>query len=129
MDFDFHWWMLLPLIPLAGLAFVAFKVYGIRRRSRTFLQLTRAERLRFAGSVLRDPDLPPIPRVLAAAAGYLALPIDLIPDFVPIIGHADDFLVVTLMLVILNRTLTRNELDAIVNRSRHRSVPRGIPAH
>lgn len=127
---DFQWWMLLPLIPLAALTFVAFKVYRTRRRARTFLQLTRAERLRFAGYVLRDPGIPAVPRILgAAAAGYLALPFDVIPDFIPIIGHADDFLVVTLLLAILNRSLTRNELDTLVNRSRSDSVARAIPVN
>ncbi|ADB75129.1 DUF1232 domain-containing protein [Geodermatophilus obscurus] len=29
---------------------------------------------------------------------YLALPIDLVPDFVPVLGHADDAIVVVLVL-------------------------------
>ena len=30
--------------------------------------------------------------------GYLALPIDLVPDFVPVLGYADDAIVTTLVL-------------------------------
>jgi uncharacterized membrane protein YkvA (DUF1232 family) len=30
--------------------------------------------------------------------GYLAIPIDLVPDFVPVLGHADDAIVVSLVL-------------------------------
>ena len=30
--------------------------------------------------------------------GYLALPIDLVPDFIPVLGWADDVIVVTLVL-------------------------------
>ncbi|MGI8578535.1 MAG: YkvA family protein [Nocardioidaceae bacterium] len=30
--------------------------------------------------------------------GYLALPIDLVPDFIPVIGYADDAIVVVLVL-------------------------------
>lgn len=29
---------------------------------------------------------------------YLAIPIDLVPDFVPVLGYADDAIIVTLVL-------------------------------
>jgi uncharacterized membrane protein YkvA (DUF1232 family) len=30
--------------------------------------------------------------------GYLAIPIDLVPDFVPVLGYADDAIIVSLVL-------------------------------
>lgn len=46
-----------------------------------------------------DPELPRGVRVrLALVALYLVIPIDLVPDFVPIAGYADDVLVVALVL-------------------------------
>jgi uncharacterized membrane protein YkvA (DUF1232 family) len=36
--------------------------------------------------------------LLGALVGYLALPIDLVPDFIPVAGHIDDVLVVVLAL-------------------------------
>jgi uncharacterized membrane protein YkvA (DUF1232 family) len=45
----------------------------------------------------RDPRMPWYVRVLAiAVAGYALSPIDLIPDFIPVIGYADDLVMVPL---------------------------------
>jgi uncharacterized membrane protein YkvA (DUF1232 family) len=41
---------------------------------------------------LRDPDTPRWARaIIAGALGYFILPTDLIPDFTPVVGFADDF--------------------------------------
>ena len=45
----------------------------------------------------RDPRVPWYVRILAlAVAGYALSPIDLIPDFIPVIGYADDLIIVPL---------------------------------
>lgn len=55
--------------------------------------------LRLLPRLARDPTLPRIVRVqLWCLLGYLALPLDLIPDFIPVIGYADDAIVVALVL-------------------------------
>ena len=41
--------------------------------------------------------------LLVAVAGYLALPVDLVPDFIPVAGQLDDALLVALVL----RTILR----------------------
>ncbi len=116
---DLQWWMLLPLIPLAGIAFVVFKIIRVRRRGRAFLQLSKGERLEFARLVVRDGSLPLVSRtVVGLSAAYLALPINLIPNFVPIVGHADDFLVVTLMIAILTRHVPPEQLETTVSQAR-----------
>jgi uncharacterized membrane protein YkvA (DUF1232 family) len=46
-----------------------------------------------------DPDTPRGVRIrLALLLVYLALPIDLIPDFIPVLGYADDAIIVALVL-------------------------------
>jgi uncharacterized membrane protein YkvA (DUF1232 family) len=46
-----------------------------------------------------DPGLPRAVRIrLALLVAYLALPVDLVPDFVPVLGYADDAVVVVLAL-------------------------------
>ena len=116
---DFHWWMLLPLIPLGLAAFFAFKVFRIRRRARRFLELSRQERLAFARAVLRDEQVPIGARVIVSlAAAYLALPFDLIPDFIPVIGQADDFFVATAMLAVINRAAPDERMEAAMRAAR-----------
>jgi uncharacterized membrane protein YkvA (DUF1232 family) len=49
---------------------------------------------------------------LGAALGYLVSPIQLIPNFIPVIGQADDFLVVVLALRYACRRLPRDDVEA-----------------
>lgn len=61
--------------------------------------------LRLIKRVAADPDTPRAVRIkLALLLVYLALPIDLIPDFVPVLGYADDAIIVALVL----RSATRS---------------------
>jgi uncharacterized membrane protein YkvA (DUF1232 family) len=74
--------------------------------------VTAREAMRLLPDVLRlvkrlagDPALPRTVRLrLAALVVYLALPFDLVPDFIPVLGYADDALVVALVLRSVVRT-------------------------
>lgn len=60
----------------------------------------------------RDPRTPLFVRLLAlAVAAYALSPIDLIPDFIPLIGYLDDLLIVPLGLALVVR-LTPPEVIA-----------------
>jgi uncharacterized membrane protein YkvA (DUF1232 family) len=49
--------------------------------------------------LLGDPRVPRRHKLLLGAlVGYLALPFDLVPDFIPVAGHLDDALLVVLAL-------------------------------
>jgi uncharacterized membrane protein YkvA (DUF1232 family) len=51
--------------------------------------------------------------LLLATIGYLALPIDLVPDFLPIAGQLDDVLLVTLALRLILRSSSRMLLEEL----------------
>jgi uncharacterized membrane protein YkvA (DUF1232 family) len=68
--------------------------------------------LRFLGRLVSDRELPLSPRLaLLFLLAYLASPIDLVPDFIPVIGYADDVLVVALVLRLVVRTSGRKSLE------------------
>jgi uncharacterized membrane protein YkvA (DUF1232 family) len=46
-----------------------------------------------------DPKVPGATKLtLAAAAAYLASPVDLLPDFIPFVGYLDDVILVAILL-------------------------------
>jgi uncharacterized membrane protein YkvA (DUF1232 family) len=54
----------------------------------------------------RDPRTPTLVRVLALlVAAYALSPIDLIPDFIPVLGYLDDLVLVPLGLALVVRLL------------------------
>lgn len=59
----------------------------------------------------RNPDTPPLVRLLAlAVAAYALSPIDLIPDFIPVLGYLDDLIIVPVGLMIVVRLIPPNIL-------------------
>ena len=67
---------------------------------------------RLAGALLRDGRVPLwVKAVVPALVLYLAMPLDIIPDFIPVIGHLDDLLVVILAGSVLVRGTPRAVLE------------------
>lgn len=62
--------------------------------------------IRLLRNLTTDPSLPRGVRIrLGLLMLYLALPIDLIPDFIPVLGYADDAIIVAAVLRSVVRTV------------------------
>lgn len=67
--------------------------------------------LRLVRRLAADRDLPRSVRVrLVLLLVYLAMPIDVVPDFIPVLGYADDAIIVT---AVLRGVVRRAGLDAV----------------
>jgi uncharacterized membrane protein YkvA (DUF1232 family) len=99
-------WLLVAAAGLIGLwaLFVAVLLVAGRREQARALAGVVPDCLILVGRLLRDPRVPRRRKLLLATlAGYLALPFDLVPDFLPVVGQLDDVLVVALVLRVVLR--------------------------
>ncbi len=60
----------------------------------------------------RETRIPPIVVRLLAIAAYAMSPIDLIPDFIPILGYLDDIILVPLGIVLVIKLTPSNVIEA-----------------
>jgi uncharacterized membrane protein YkvA (DUF1232 family) len=67
--------------------------------------------IEFYRLVLASPDTPrPAKLLLGCAIAYALSPIDLIPDFIPILGHLDDALIVPFLIWLAFKLIPDNVL-------------------
>jgi uncharacterized membrane protein YkvA (DUF1232 family) len=125
-------WIQLLVSTAAGLLLLWLALLaGLAGASRGHDRLTMREALRLLPDIIRllrslaaDPTLPRGLRVrLVVLLGYLLLPIDLVPDFIPVIGYADDAVVVALAL----RAIVRAAGPDALTRHWH-GTPAGLAA-
>ncbi len=94
-------WLLLSLgiIALCWLALVAALLILGRREEARALATFIPDCIVLVSRLLTDERVPVRSKLLLAAlVGYLALPFDLVPDFIPVAGQLDDVLVVAFVL-------------------------------
>lgn len=115
MTGSFWWDLLIGIAAALLLVWLALVVVLLVARPRGGLL---REALRLLPDVLRlvrrlaaDKTLPRGVRIrLALLLAYLAIPLDPIPDFIPVVGYADDAIIVT---VVLRGVVRRAGLDAV----------------
>jgi uncharacterized membrane protein YkvA (DUF1232 family) len=76
-----------------------------------------SQEMDFYRSVLKHPRTPRVSRILLGAAiAYAVSPIDLIPDFIPVIGLLDDLLLLPVLIWLAFRLIPRDVVDECRNR-------------
>ncbi len=106
-------WLLIALgvALLVYAALIGWLVAVGRREDARALATLIPDCIVLAERLVRDPRVPRWRKwLLVALVGYLALPFDLVPDFIPVAGQLDDVIVVALVL----RSLVRSGGEPLV---------------
>lgn len=70
----------------------------------------------FYQKLLKDPRTPKISKILLGmAVAYALTPVDLIPDFVPVLGHLDDVIIIGALVVVAMRLVPVSLREEIKN--------------
>lgn len=118
-------WVVLAVIAAGLLLWIALAVYVVWRIQRSdekklakrIAKLPFMDKISLAGSLFRDGRVPLAPRIVALMLVlYIASPIDLIPDFIPLIGYVDDILIVLVGAALLLRSIPRSIIEEHVSR-------------
>jgi uncharacterized membrane protein YkvA (DUF1232 family) len=79
-------------------AFLAWLAVSGRRADARALATFIPDCIVLVTRLASEPRVPRRRKLLLALVGYLALPFDLVPDFIPVAGQLDDAIVVALVL-------------------------------
>ena len=84
--------------------------YFMKRMRRLFRKFK--DEIQLYRNILADPRTPRMTRILlGAAVAYAVMPLDIIPDFIPVIGHLDDAIILPLLVYFALKSIPRSLLE------------------
>ncbi len=102
---------------------------GADSPAKALLKLPWRKRIALFWRLLRDSRVPIGAKAVLPALGlYLLMPLDLIPDFIPVLGYLDDLLVLLLGLWLFLRLCPRYLLDEHIRRLQTETAATSVPA-
>ncbi len=120
-------WLLLAVGGFVAVSAIAFRMLRASQRGRRFMALSTRAKIRFGRLLLEDARVPLAAKVaLLLLIGYLALPFDLIPDFIPIAGQLDDVAVVLITVGVLIVAIPRERFEAALTRAEEEAEARNV---
>jgi uncharacterized membrane protein YkvA (DUF1232 family) len=120
-------WLIVAVVAFVVVTLLCLRAVRATQRGRRFLALPVRAKLRFGRLLLADRRAGwPARLTLLALVAYLALPFDLIPDFLPVVGQLDDaavlFIAIAVLILVIPRERFEDALDEAEAAARERSA-------
>jgi uncharacterized membrane protein YkvA (DUF1232 family) len=118
-----EWWQIVLIVLLLSLLLMAVAAFVIWRSASTqtrriagrVQRLPWGAKLQLAKALARDERIPlPVRAVPPLLVLYLSLPLDVLPDFIPVVGQIDDILVVAVGIGLMLKLTPLRILEAHV---------------
>ena len=110
--------IVIAIVVVAGLVAMAVLLFFVSRQLEkrepyaSFMRLRNRAKLRFFRLLLSDPRVPKRVKALPLLLiPYLLMPIDIIPDFIPVLGYLDDVAIVLGTLALIIKLTPRHVID------------------
>lgn len=85
----------------------------IRKKKITLFERFKSE-IHFYQAVLKNPRTPKLTKFfLGLAVAYAVNPIDIIPDFIPVVGYLDDLIIVPALIFVALKLIPKKLLQDI----------------
>lgn len=107
----------LALVVIAAFVWWRLQTSDEKQLAKRIARLHFGDKLRLASALFREPRVSLVPSLIAVALiAYLAMPIDIVPDFIPVLGYVDDLLILVVGAGLLLHSIPAHVLEEHVAR-------------